>query len=130
VTSPAVNMDVFTLEELRDIMAQLSNLDDLSSSGSHFPLGPSALLGIGTALGGRLGGRLVLCEECTDKDAMNVSLEIPTVVSFRHLPKPILSAVGGHRPMHQSRVPSPMVSLRSTSVTTDIKALVGSAGGL
>ena len=71
-----------TLVKIRDIMAQLPNLDDLSLFGSPILVDRSALLGIGTALGGRFGGQLALNGGWVDKDVINMLLEVPTRLHF------------------------------------------------
>jgi len=66
---------VVTLVQIRDIIAQLPNLDDLSLSGYLIPEGGRALARIGTVLRGRFGGKLLLRNECADKDVMGMLLE-------------------------------------------------------
>ena len=78
ITSLAIEADVFTLVHLRDIMAQLPNLEDLSLSGHHIPVDKRALPGIGTALRGRFGGRLTLRHQYVREDVINMLLEIPS----------------------------------------------------
>jgi len=82
VTSLTINTNMFTLVEIGDIMAQLPDLDDLSLSWSLLSEDRGALLGIGTVLRGRFGGRLVLRDGCADEGVMNVLLEIPTGLRF------------------------------------------------
>ena len=69
------------LVQIRDIMAQLPNLDDLSMSGSLFA-DRRTLLGIGTVLKGRFGGHLQLLRGCACGDILGMLLEIPTGLHF------------------------------------------------
>jgi len=85
VTSLAIDTCVVTLIQVRDIMAQLPNLDDLSLSGSLVAVNRKELPGIGTALRGRFGGRLMLCSEYVNKGALDVLLEIPTGLHFTEM---------------------------------------------
>ena len=82
VTSLTINTSVVTLVRIRDIMALFPNLDDLSLSGYLIPVDGGELLGIGTALRGKFRGKLLLRDECADKDVMNMLLEIPTELCF------------------------------------------------
>jgi len=82
VTSLTVNTNVVTLIQIRDILAQLPNLNDLSLSGSLVPVGAKSLVGIGVALKARFDGRLQLCGGYAQKDAINMLLEIPTGLHF------------------------------------------------
>ena len=98
VTSLTINMDVVTLVQLRDIMAQLPSLDNLSLSGSPVPVDRSALLGVGTTLRGRFGGKLLLRDGCAHKDVADVLLGVPTGLRFtevdiRCMPECLLSTV-------------------------------------
>jgi len=66
---PAVT-SVINLVQVRDVMAQLPNLDNLSLSGSLVTVDRRALSGIGTVLKGRFGGKLIICGEYyVDEDA-------------------------------------------------------------
>jgi len=71
-------MNVCTLVEIRDVMARLPNLDNLSLLGSPVRVDEDIFLEVGTTLGGRFGGKLVLRPTLSAKDFMNMSLEIPT----------------------------------------------------
>ena len=82
VTSLTIDTDVVTLLQVRDIMAHLPNLDDLSLSGSLVATGRRELLGIGRVLRGRFGGKLVLSDEYVDEDVINMLLEIPSGLRF------------------------------------------------
>jgi len=84
VTSLRIETDMFTLMEIRDFIAVLPNLDDLSLSG-HIGMDSRELLGIGTSLAGRVrfGGKLVLRDvRHATKDVMGMLLEIPTGLWF------------------------------------------------
>ena len=82
VRSLIMNTDVVTLVQIRDIMAHLPNLDDLSLSGSLTAVDRDVLSGIGTTLKGRFGGRLQLSGGCAGEDVNNMLLEIPTGLNF------------------------------------------------
>jgi len=82
ITSLTMRTDTASLVQVRDILAQLPNLDDLSLSGALVPVSRKALPGIGTDLRGEFGGRLQLFKEYAGKDAMNILLEIPTGLRF------------------------------------------------
>jgi len=82
-TSLTIDTAVVTLVEIRNIMAQLPNLDDLSIWGPMAPVERGGLLGIGTALRGRFGGKLVLRGlHCANKGFMDMLLKIPTGLHF------------------------------------------------
>jgi len=80
VTSLIVRTDTFTLAGVRDLLAQLPNLDDLLLSG-HFS-DNRAPLRIGTATMGRFGGRLQLLMGPAQEDVMNMLSEVPTGLRF------------------------------------------------
>lgn len=80
VTSLVANTDAFSLVGIRDLLAQLPNLDDLSLSG-HLA-GNRAPPGIGTVKMGRFSGRLQLLEGPAHEDIMNMLLEAPTGLRF------------------------------------------------
>ena len=83
VISLTLGTDVFTLVQVRDIMAHLPNLDDLSLSGSLIAVDkPDRLPGIGTTLRGRFGGRLELFGGWLGEDITNMLLGIPTGLHF------------------------------------------------
>jgi len=73
---------VVTLVQVRDILAQLPNLDDLSLSGPLVAMDRRELPGIGAALRGRFGGKLLLHGEDVDDDISNMLLEIPSGLRF------------------------------------------------
>ena len=92
VTSLTVFTDAVTLVQIRDIMAQLPDLDDLRLSGYPTAVDKDMLSGIGTTLKGRFGGRLVLAERYVDEDVTNMLLEIPTRLHFTEV---IISGLHG-----------------------------------
>ena len=63
-------------------MAQLPNLDDLTLMGSLVKVDRKELLGIGTIVKGRFGGKLKLCGEYAGGDVVNMLLEIPSGLHF------------------------------------------------
>jgi len=83
VTSLIIKTNVFTLVDIRDILAQLPNLNNLSLSG--YVAGSRVPRGIGTALRGRFGGQLELVDGPAHEDVMNMLLEIPTGLHFTEL---------------------------------------------
>ena len=82
ITSLAIDTDTITLLQVRDVMAHLPNLDDLSLSGSLAAMDKRELPGIGTVLRGRFGGKLVLCDGCVHEDIINMLSEIPLGLHF------------------------------------------------
>jgi len=82
-TSLTIDTGQVALMEIRNIMAHLPSLDDLSLSGVLVPLHKVELLGIGKALGGRFGGKLALRAACYENiDIINMLLEVPTGLRF------------------------------------------------
>ena len=75
VTAFIIGADVFNLVQVRDIMAQLPNLDDLQLSGSLIAVDGGMFPRIGTSLRGRFGGRLSLAGGYCDKSVMDMLLE-------------------------------------------------------
>jgi len=84
-TSLTIDTDVVTLVQARDIIAQLPNLDELSLSGTLVWMDGKELLGIGTALRGRFGGKLILSGHYADWDTINMLLEIPSGLHFTEM---------------------------------------------
>ena len=84
-TSLTIDTSVVTLVQVRDIMAQLPNLDDLLLSGSLVALDRRELPGIGTIVKGKFGGRLNLSGECAGEDVINMLLEIPSGLGFTEM---------------------------------------------
>jgi len=85
VTSLTISTAVVTLVQVRDIMAQLPNLNNLVLSGPSAAVDRRELLGIGTALKGAFGGRLRLGDASVDGDVINMLLEIPSGLHFAEL---------------------------------------------
>ena len=82
ITSLTLNTSVVTLVQIRDIMAPLSNLDDLTLIGSLVPVDRGELPGIGTVVRGRFSGKLKLCGDFVGVDVVNMLLEIPSGPRF------------------------------------------------
>jgi len=82
ITSLTINSSVFTLVQIRDVMAQLPNLDNLTLMSSFVEVDRRELRGIGTVVKGRFGGKLKLCGEYVGKEVANMLLEIPSGLHF------------------------------------------------
>lgn len=82
VTSLAINAGIVNLLQIRNILAQLQNLNDLSLSRSHVTVDREALPGIGSILRGNFGGRLRLHAKHAAKEVINTLLEVPTGLHF------------------------------------------------
>ena len=82
ITSLTMVTNTSSLAQVRDIIEQLPNLDDLSLSGTLVPVDRTTLVGIGAVLRGRFGGRLQLLREYAKKDAADMLLEVPTGLHF------------------------------------------------
>ena len=82
ITSLTVNASVFTLVQVRDVMAQLPNLDDLTLMSSFVKVDRRELQGIGSVVKGRFRGKLKLCGEFVGEDVANMLLEIPSGLRF------------------------------------------------
>lgn len=82
VTALTMNTDVVTLVQIRDIIAHLPNLDDLSLLGYLIAVDKDVLPGIGTTLKCRFGGRLRLSGGCVGEDVANMLLDVPTGLHF------------------------------------------------
>ena len=81
VTSLTISTIIVDLSQIRDIMLQLPNLDNLSL------LGPTRVVrgtiqGMGAALSGSFCGKLRLLDGCAHEDVMNMLLEVPTGLRF------------------------------------------------
>ena len=85
VTTLIINTNVVTLVDIRNLLAQLPNLDDLLLSGSPTPVDRRRLRDIGTGLRGRFSGRLLLCGGYVDKHVVNMLLGIPTRLHFAEI---------------------------------------------
>jgi len=83
VTSLTIKTNVFTLVDIRDIMAKLPNLDNLLLSG-RLAVGKVSLE-LGRGLRGRFGGQLQLVDGPADEGAMDMLLEIPTGLRFTNI---------------------------------------------
>ena len=81
VTSLTINTDTIALTQIRDVMAQLPNLDDLSLSGSVV-VDRGTLPWMGAILRGRFGGQLRLLKGHANPDVVNMLLEVPTGLHF------------------------------------------------
>jgi len=82
VTSLTIETSVVTLVQVRDIMAQLPNLDELLLSGPLATADRRGLPGIGTVLKGKFGGKLSLIDGHADEGVINMLLEIPSGLCF------------------------------------------------
>ena len=78
-------MEGIELVHLRDIMVRLPNLNDLALSGSVFVRFGRLLPGLGTVLRGKFGGELRLRIGYTNRDFVNMLLEVPTGLNFTKL---------------------------------------------
>ena len=87
VTSLTINTNIATLLEIRDVMEQMPNLNDLALSGCLAMVDRNRVQGIGTALRGEFGGQLRLfrLKRQADADVMNMLLEVPTGLHFAEL---------------------------------------------
>ena len=85
LTSLTIETDTVTLVQIRDILAQLPNLDNLSLVGFLDAVERRAFPGIGTVLRGRFGGRLRLVNGYAEECVMNMLLEAPTGLHFTEL---------------------------------------------
>jgi hypothetical protein len=84
-TSLTIDIDGATLLEVRDVMAQLPNLNKLTLNGYLAMVDRAKLRGIGTTLKGKFGGRLRLFHEYANEDVVNMLLEVPTGLRFTEL---------------------------------------------
>ena len=82
ITSLAIESSVVTLVQIRDIMAQLPNLDHLTLWGALVTVDRRELSGIGAVVRGRFGGILRMADEYVDEDFVNMLLEIPSGLRF------------------------------------------------
>jgi len=85
VTSLILDTSVVTLLQVKDIMAQLPNLDNLSLLRTLTPAGEDVLPGVGVTPVGRFGGRLLLCGGCAGKDVVDTLLEAPSGLRFTEM---------------------------------------------
>ncbi|KAF9781852.1 hypothetical protein BJ322DRAFT_249912 [Thelephora terrestris] len=86
-TSLTITRGKITLLKIRNVMAQLPNLDSLTISGSLRAMDRKKLQGIGKVLKGKFCGRLQLkrLSKNTDADIANMLLEIPTGLYFTEM---------------------------------------------
>ena len=84
VTSLIIDTDIATLLEIRDVMQQLPNLNDLALYGCPLKLERDRLQGIGTVLRGGFNGQLRLfrLKRYAETDVMNMLLEVPSGLHF------------------------------------------------
>jgi hypothetical protein len=82
LTSLTIETDPVTIVQIRDILAQLPNLDNLSLVGFRETVERRARSGMGTVPRGRFGGQLRLVNDYADKDVMDMLLEAPTGLHF------------------------------------------------
>ena len=94
ITTLDLNSSEVTPVQLRDIMAQLPNLDNLSLVGSFVAVDRRELLGIGTVLRGRFGGQLIFSSGRNGEDVINMLLEIPSGLRFTEVQ--VYGSSGGH----------------------------------
>ena len=86
VTSLTIDSPLVTLVQVRDIMLQLPNLNDLALTPDSLAKPDERMLpGNRTALKGRFGGRLLLRGGCVGEDVVNMLLEIPSGLRFTEL---------------------------------------------
>ena len=78
-----------TLVQIRDVIAQLPNLDNLELSGFLVAVSRRDLPGIGTVARGRFGGRLMLSGHYAHKDTINMLLEVPSGLRFTEVVDPL-----------------------------------------
>jgi len=81
VTSLIIRANVVTLVQVRDIMVQLPNLDNLSLLGD-LPVDGRESPGIGAVVRGKFSGRLILVNGYNEEDIINMLLEIPSGLRF------------------------------------------------
>ena len=87
VNSLAINADMVSRRQIRDVMEWLPDLDNLSLSGSLVAMDEEALLGVGAVLRGKFGGKLSLFLSetragVTDVAVMDILLEPSTRLHF------------------------------------------------
>jgi len=82
VTSLTVKTELLTLVEIRDIIAELPNLNSLWLSGALVGVYRRVSRGVGTVLRGRFGGKLRLCNGYAGESVTNMLLGVPTGIHF------------------------------------------------
>ena len=86
VTSLYLMEESITLRQIRDVINQLPNLDDLRLTGAIPVTDRNEVRGIGTTLTAKFCGRLEFCSlnpGCSDGDIVNMLLEVPTGLHFK-----------------------------------------------
>ena len=86
VTSLRLEEHSITLCQIRDVISQLPNLDDLHLTGALPVTDRNEVRGIGTTLTAKFCGRLEFCSlnpGCSDGDIVNMLLEVPTGLHFK-----------------------------------------------
>ena len=86
VTSLRLMEDSITLSQIRDVISQLPNLDDLHLAGAIPVTDRNVVRGIGTTLTAKFGGCFQLIgvgPGCSDTDIVNMLLEVPTGLHFK-----------------------------------------------
>ena len=85
VTSLRLMENSISLRQIREVITQLPNLDDLYLSGALSVTDKNQIRGIGTTLTAKFRGRLQLCTVspgCSHTDIVNMLLEVPTGLHF------------------------------------------------
>ena len=85
LTSLTIETDMVALVQIRDILVQLPNLDDLSLLGFRDTTERRVLLGMGKVVRGRFCGQLRLVNGYADKCVMDMLLEVPTGLHFTEI---------------------------------------------
>lgn len=82
VTSLTVDTDGATLVQIRDVVSQLPNLDNLSLWGTLLGADRRASPGVGASLRGRFRGQLRLLKGCAYTNVTDMLLQVPTGLHF------------------------------------------------
>ena len=82
VTSLTIRVNKISLSQIQNIMEQLPNLDDLTLSGALVTADEGALIGTGTAIRGRFGGKLRIVGDHAGGGVVDMLLEAPTGLHF------------------------------------------------
>ena len=89
VASLRIMENLITIRQIREIITQLPNLNDLYLSGALTVTVRNKVQGIGKTLTAKFGGRSRLCPVdnlvCSDMDIVNMLLEIPTGLHFTYV---------------------------------------------
>jgi len=81
-TSLTIEANKIDLLQMRNVMMQLPNLDDLLLSGSPVDVARKPLQGLGTVLRGKFGGKFRLSLGSASEDFVNMLLEAPAGLHF------------------------------------------------